>query len=250
MKGLNALQLKIFMALLMVLDHLHKIPGLLSGDTILLFHMITRVVGVWFAYLSVEGFLHTKNRLQYNGRLFFYGLIMMIGNTVMNLFFGAKGIFIENNIFLTLAMGVLFLNILFHKEWLCFGKRTKLESGLRALLGLGVFLIGFFFTEGGMVILPFIWITYAFRHQQSLRNASYLLLSVFLFVLSYVPYETVEETFRMLAYNSEFLFIFVLPFLYLYNGERGSQKKFAKYFFYWFYPIHLWVIAIIAYFTV
>ncbi|MDU6316439.1 MAG: TraX family protein, partial [Enterococcus faecalis] len=38
----------------------------------------------------------------------------------------------------------------------------------------------------------------------------------------------------------------VLPFISLYNGERGSKAPFFKYLFYGFYPLHLWLIALIA----
>lgn len=36
-KGLNAFQLKLLMAFLMVFDHLDKIPGLLSGNGLVFF---------------------------------------------------------------------------------------------------------------------------------------------------------------------------------------------------------------------
>jgi len=55
------------------------------------------------------------------------------------------------------------------------------------------------------------------------------------------------ETLSMLAFNSDFLFILVLPILHLYNGQRGTTGKFGKYFFYVFYPAHLWLLALAAY---
>ena len=61
-KGLNAFQLKLFMALLMVFDHLGKIPGLLSGEWEGIFHALTRCVAVWFAFAAVEGFRYTRSR--------------------------------------------------------------------------------------------------------------------------------------------------------------------------------------------
>ena len=75
-KGLNAFQLKLFMALLMVFDHLGKIPGLLSGEWEGIFHALTRCVAVWFAFAAVEGFRYTRSRLLYNLRLFFWAMIM------------------------------------------------------------------------------------------------------------------------------------------------------------------------------
>lgn len=64
-KGLNAFQLKLLMAVLMVFDHLEKIPGLLSGECVSIFHALTRCVAVWFAFAAVEGFLYTRSRLLY-----------------------------------------------------------------------------------------------------------------------------------------------------------------------------------------
>ncbi|WP_374705328.1 hypothetical protein [Paenibacillus radicis (ex Gao et al. 2016)] len=42
--------------------------------------------------------------------------------------------------------------------------------------------------------------------------------------------------------NSDFLFITVIPFILLYNGERGLSNRFAKYLFSVFYPLHLWIL--------
>lgn len=73
------------------------------------------------------------------------------------------------------------------------------------------------------------------------------MLSAALLLVSFAPYDTVAETLSMLAFNSDFLFILVLPVLHLYNGKRGNTGKFGKYFFYVFYPAHLWLLALIAY---
>ena len=64
--GLNGFQIKLIMALLMVLDHVDKIPGLLPAGWDGIFHAVTRCVGVWFAFAAVEGFIHTRNRITYN----------------------------------------------------------------------------------------------------------------------------------------------------------------------------------------
>ena len=45
--GFNQFQIKIFMALLMVTDHLSLVPGLISDDLIGIFHILTRCVAVW-----------------------------------------------------------------------------------------------------------------------------------------------------------------------------------------------------------
>ncbi|WP_230203571.1 TraX family protein [Bacillus massiliigorillae] len=43
--------------------------------------------------------------------------------------------------------------------------------------------------------------------------------------------------------------VFAIPFILLYNGESGVNNTFTKYMFYFFYPLHLWAIYTIGYFT-
>ncbi|WP_313131668.1 TraX family protein [Anaerocolumna sp.] len=103
------------------------------------------------------------------------------------------------------------------------------------------------FTEGGINLIPFILITYFFKENTPKRTIGYSLLSVLLFLTSYAQYDTLKMTIEMLMYNSDFLLITVIPFIMLYNGERGPNNKFNKYLFYVFYPIHLWTLAIIQF---
>ncbi|MGL4912473.1 MAG: TraX family protein, partial [Romboutsia sp.] len=102
-------------------------------------------------------------------------------------------------------------------------------------------------TEGGIVVIPFILITYLLRDNKKKQIIAYIILSIILFAMSYVPYPTLEETINMLMFNSDFLFILVVPFILLYNGERGMNNKFSKYLFYVFYPLHLWILAVIQF---
>ena len=244
--GLNGFQIKLIMALLMVLDHVDKIPGLLPAGWDGIFHAVTRCVGVWFAFAAVEGFIHTRNRMTYNLRLFFWAGLMFFGNEILNFLLQSKEIHNSNNIFLTLACGVLSLGIFFgfSKEKLELNGRDK---WIRHGLGAVVFLVAAFLTEGGMVIIPFMLITYTCREKRNLRNLLYGILAVVLFCMSIQIYPTWSDTLLMMFYNSDWLFITVLPFISLYNGERGPVTKWSKYFFYIFYPAHLWLITCIAY---
>lgn len=242
-RQLNAFEIKFFMALLMVLDHLDHIPGLLSGGQAGFFHVITRCVSAWFAYAAVEGFWHTRNSLLYNLRLFLWAGGMALGNLLYNHLAADKGLAIHNNIFLTLAVGVLALNVLSGE----YSGKASPEMRLPRIVATTVLVaLGFIFTEGGIVLLPFMLITYTLRGHRQNRNLLYLVLCIFLFSISYQPYPSARETLYMLAFNSDFLFITVLPFLSLYNGKRGPKTTFTKYFFYLFYPLHLWVIGAIA----
>lgn len=106
---------------------------------------------------------------------------------------------------------------------------------------------GVLFAEGGVVLLPLMLIAWFF--QGRLRLVLYVALSLLLFVPAVQIYPTVGKTLSMLAFNSEFLFLTVLPFLALYSGERGPGGRFAKCSFYGFYPLHLWLIGALALFA-
>ena len=67
--------------------------------------------------------------------------------------------------------------------------------------------------------------------------------------VDFVPYPTLHETLYMLAFNSDFLFVLALPLIACYDGTRGPGTAFAKYFFYLFYPLHLWGIGLLALLT-
>ena len=239
MKKFNATQIKYLMAALMVLDHLPHIPGLISPWWQAILHAITRCVAAWFAYTAVEGFIHTSNLKKYVTRLWGWAAFMAVGNFLLNWLFEYREISLSNNIFLTLAVGVSILALL--------EKVTGQWSYLAKFLAILLFGLGLVLTEGGFVLLPFMLITYYLREKLVWRNLAYLLLSLALLVTSFQDYGNWDLTLRMLLFNGEFLFITVLPFLYLYNGERGPKTAFNKYFFYVFYPLHLWVIAIVAY---
>ena len=169
----------------------------------------------------------------------------------MGLLLQSKDVQVNNNIFLTLAMGVLVLNIIAYPMKHFVNQENKLIRFFRILLGMIVLVTGIMFTEGGIILIPFMLFTYLFRNYPKRRNAVYFIYAIVLAVSSMngaFIYDDPMMTLEMILYNSDWLFISVLPFLYLYNGERGKNNRFTKYFFYVFYPAHLWVIASISYF--
>lgn len=148
-------------------------------------------------------------------------------------------------------MGVLVLNIIAHPINWFKNPENRLMKYLGVTLGIAIAVIGVVFTEGGIVIIPFMLITYLFRNSPKKRNLVYIIYSVILaaaVMKDVFIYDDLLTTLEMILYNSDWLFISVLPFIYLYNGERGKNTKFTKYFFYIFYPAHLWIIAIASYF--
>ena len=116
MKKLNANQIKYLLAALMVLDHLPHVPGLVPPVWEAIFHAVTRCVAAGFAYLAVEGFLHTRHLRRYQVRLWGAATIMAAGNWLLNSLLAERGVHISNNIFLTLALGVSVLALAFPRQ--------------------------------------------------------------------------------------------------------------------------------------
>lgn len=205
--------------------------------------MMTRCVAVFFAYMLVEGYLHTRNVKAYLLRLYGAAGIMALGNTLLNNFYQSKEIYMSNNIFMTLAVGLTLLVCLRN-----FAEHSRKQQIVQ-ILSVGLLtILGAFLTEGGTVVLPFILITYMGRKSLVKRNIAYGILALLLLFLSYQPYESIGMTIQMMLYNADWLFILVLPILSLYNGQAGPRTAFSRYFFYIFYPLHLWLLATIAYF--
>lgn len=227
MKKLNSFQLKVIAVIFMLADHLYlTFPGQFS----FLFHTVSRFVAPLFAFLVVEGLFHTRNKLRYNIRLFGWAVFMSVGNHIINTNFASKGISVENNIFFTFAIGLTVLNLLYYSKSKSGVKKVALSIFAIWLSGLGI--VG---TEGGYILIPFMIIAYSFRDNIKLKILIYITLVISLILSNYKQYSTFLS---LLA---------VVPFILLYNGERGANNKFSKYLFYVFYPLHLWILAIIQF---
>lgn len=244
---MNGNQLKLIMMGLMLLDHLVPFLPPQFGAPI---HMLTRCVAVFFAFMAVEGFHYTRNRKNYLLRLYGWATIMFIGNTVINtLVIKEPMYFSYNNIFLTLAVGVTILSLI------DFAKNVKepffrISSTILGILLTVAIFLGLIPAEGGFVVIPFMLLSYFFRDNAKKRDISYLIFAIPLLIMPLLglPDYSFEMIKVQLEGNPEFLFITVIPFIHLYNGEKGSNNPFFKYLFYVFYPAHLWIITLVNFY--
>lgn len=108
-------------------------------------------------------------------------------------------------------------------------EKQTVTRGCLYLTSFICFIIGFFWGEWGTVILPFMFIQYFFHDKKVIRLIGYVLIEIVAILL---------------PFGEPFYFL-VFPFMLLYNGERGPKTSFSKNFFYIFYPVHFWIIAII-----
>lgn len=231
-KKLNAWHIKLILIFLMVLNHLEFGYQFVSEDLDYIFLIISRGVAPMFGYLAVDGIIYTSNLKKYCMRLWTWTLIVMLGNSMIEKFLVSMAgnisksdliyLSIRTNICITLAAGVLCISAIIwgrdqkdYKKWLLF------------MLAAVCFVIGFV-SEWGIVLLPFMLCTYFLRKNKSNQYTGYIFIEGLAFL-----------------FRSEIYYPLVFPLIALYNGERGPKNLFTKYFFYIFYPLHLWVIALI-----
>ena len=229
---LDRFKFKLMLAFLMVLDH---IDFFVPDSWNIVFGIASRCVAVGFAYLAVEGFIHTRDVKKYLIRLYGFAIFMLIGNYILNGIFADRDVVIRNSILMELAIGVSILYVY----------RDIENIILKIVLILGLLYASSYF-EGGMLIPIVIFVSYIFWNNEFKRNMSYISIALYYFsnALNYSIYYS--DPYILLAYYNYFIVI-TIPILKLYNGEVGLNNAFSKYFFYVFYPLHLWIIASITY---
>lgn len=224
-------QLKWLAIFAMLLDHMAKIISFQPTTTMLLpyanevhpllhftqiifpiFIMIGRLAFPIFCFLLVEGFIHTSNTKKYLLRL---SLFALIAEVPYDLAFSHQFIDLKSqNVFFTLLIGLIVIIGLKKIQV------QSLTSGLLAVIivGAGIFCAEWLRTDyAGWIGVLLITSFYLLRDERLIKSivgALILLQNSFFGLIAFVP-------------------------IYFYNGQRGKQWK---YFFYWFYPIHLLVL--------
>lgn len=234
-KILTAMNLKILLILLMVLDHSRYVYGLVNPELADFFCIISRGVAPVFGYLLLEGIQHTRSLLKFNLRLWIWTILVSLGNVLLYNYLLSIGseishenlvyLSVRTNICITLASAVTCFTLLEISK--------KINDKLRWIYYLGAiifFVIGFVF-EWGVTLLPFMMVVYFYKNDKVKRIIGYFVVLGIAILL-----------------RSEIYFMIALPFIAFYNGKRGSDKAISKYFFYVFYPMHIWLISIVNYF--
>lgn len=252
-KGITGSTLKLIAIVTMLIDHIGAVilerilvnNGLLAFEggevsemmefmaengIILILYFVMRLIGrvafPIFCFLLVEGFIHTRSRKNYALRLLGFALIsevpfdMATRGNILN--------FEYQNVFFTLLIGFLAMCALDEVK-----KRFGDKEDKRTLYGaytvtaiIACALAYFLKTDYSAFGVFAIIIMYYYREE---KVKSMLLGTVILII------QSVIEAFALIN----------LIFVRKYNGERGLR---LKYVFYLFYPVHMLVLYMIAYF--
>ena len=226
--GLSGTALKLAACITMLIDHIgascieatygvayRTPPQIVQLDLVL--RLIGRLAFPIFCFLAVEGFLHTHDVKKYVRRLLLFGLLSEVPFDLA--FFRTPFAPQHQNVYWTLALGVLAMAGLkhFEKENGLPGWQGILCAGGCAALALAA---NTDYNAIGVLIICALYLTRANRKRQCLAGAA-----LFLFELT-----------------APLAFVLV----WFYNGQRGACSPLQKKAFYWFYPVHLALLACIT----
>lgn len=191
--------------------------GSYSLDLCNLIFYISRICFPIYAFLLVEGFIHTHDRRKYGMNLFLFALISEIP---WNLRRSGTIFYEKQNVMFTLLFGYL---------GLCAIEKYK-EDRPKQLIALIVLLMTatFFNADYGVTGFGFILLLYALRDNRILQAiiGCTLLSGRWIAGMAFIP-------------------------INMYSGKRGfARGRIWKYVFYIFYPLHLLLLFLLRYYTI
>lgn len=253
--GLTSFTLKVIGIILMVSDHIHQMFAYVGAPEWMT--MVGRVVAPIFLFLAAEGFHYTHSRIGYMRNLLIGFWITSVMEVILQTQLPNEHVVLMNAIFGTLFLGVMVM-------WIWDGLKHPIANkkafawsmlGIIYLIGstaLMAVMLSFAATgnvlpmriymvavpnlmniEGGVVFLLLALIFHIFREK---RAVALLLCSAFSL---WMLFQSAQHGYS----DIQWLMIFAVPLLALYNGKQGRKDK---WFFYIFYPSHLAVLYIIS----
>ena len=228
--GISAAVLKWTAIITMLIDHtgavllrrlktvesISRSPALLSlvSQLYILSRRIGRIAFPLFCFMIVEGYFHTRNLKKYLLRLFLFALMSEFPFDYA--LHQGQPLMYKQNVYFTLLIGLLVI-------WAVHDVFRGFLSIQLIVMITGMFFAKFLRTDyqyHGVFLIELIYIMRHSRIWQSLCGGAYL--------YQYEGFPTPLS--------------FLLTFLY--NGKRGRQPK---YFFYFFYPLHLLFLGVLTY---
>lgn len=220
--------IKYIAVIAMLSDHI----GLLfvPADTPLRFVMrfIGRLTAPIMCFFLAEGFVHTRSKKKYALRLLLFAFISQIPYAyLMSGYFWIADFNMIATLFLCFMILLVFEQV----------DNIPLKVVLIAVLaGLG------YYCDWGLMSPLWVMCFYLCRDDKNKMAKWYCVLCAFWVVRCCVmSVEGGNDWYNVLWQAGSFA---ALPIIYLYNGEGGKASKFSKWFFYWFYPLHLLILGI------
>ena len=230
-KGLTGSTLKIIAMVTMLIDHVAAVlmTRMYLGwggsaefyNIILMMRLVGRLAFPIFCFLLVEGFMRTRDVKKYVLRMLMFAFVaeipfdLSLTSRVMT--------WKHQNVMFTMAIGLLALYALKWideksyvkgKKWLLQGIVVAAAAGLATICKTD-------YSWSGILCICAIYLFKASNERKVLLGCVPLIMASILEVMA----------------------VLVTPLVRMYNGERGLK---LKYFFYAFYPLHLFILYVVC----
>lgn len=219
-RGISTNLLKVIAACAMLCDHI----AVVFFESQYIMRSIGRLAFPIFAFLIVEGYIHTSDVKKYAIRLFAFSLVAQIPYVLA---FSGKAY--SPNVIFTLFLGLVSIYIL-----------DTSESTSKFMVPIALALIAeLLSSDHGAFGVMMIIIFYMYKPMKKKIIAGAILI-ICMQALIIIGNKNIDKySFIMLFYLAPLILI------YLYNGRKGLTNKISKWFFYIFYPLHLILIWLI-----
>lgn len=232
---IDAYTLKVLALGFMLVDHLWA--SLVPGNQWM--NYVGRLAFPIFAFQIVEGYRYTSNIKAYKKRLFIFALISEIP---YDLFKNSTYFYpFDQNVMFTLLIGLMMIDGLDKIKMESFASYFK--KGLIVILSYLSATIFFVDYSGNGILMMLVF--YLFKSNKLMQLIGMLVINVFLFKGLYIPIEILNHT---IEFETQGFALFALPLIWSYHGQRQALKPFLKQFAYWFYPVHMLLLFLIAQF--
>lgn len=230
MKLFSNFTLKIMAIIFMAMDHIYTYMNVaLNNQVPIWFGYLGKLAAPIFFYLIVEGFYHTRSKNKYMQRLFSMGILMIIVDLLFK---------IHNNIFLSLGFAIAMLSMIEQAKLSQKGSKKRI---INIILAISFGVLGLF-TEASLYGVGMVLIFYFLREKKVDMTLTYIVFSL-AGIIGFIGPNFIEAAF---LWDYQWMMVFAIIPILMYNGKLGISNKFIKWMFYWFYPIHLIVIVLIA----
>jgi traX family protein len=224
-------QLKYIAIIAMTIDHLAWLlyPGLVKEPIPVFMHIVGRLTAPIMWYFIAEGCYYTKDIKKYFFRIMSFAVISHFAfcfglGVPFDITTGS--IFNKTSVLFPLAMSVALIAIF---------RNEKINNTLK-ILAIIVFCLLTFVADWSSIALmmPF----FLYNHRDNKKQ------QIFDYVIWISVYAAIYIIFIDVFYGVlQFATLFSLPLLMRYDGTRGKHIG-SKWFFYYYYPIHLAIIGI------
>ena len=240
---LNSNSIKLIAVFAMTLDHIAWMlfPGYPTDFLPVIMHIIGRITCPIMCYCVAEGFHYTKNINKYTLRMFLFALIshfayIFASGTYTDFHsfipFYNGSILNQTSVMWSLAFGLVMLRTAYSEKI-----KNKTLKVLLILLICVLALPSDWSCVASLFILSF------GTNRNNLKMQSVWLI-IYAAVYSLVYILAIDTVYGILQMSV----VLAIPIIYAYNGERGKNikfNKFMKWFFYIYYPLHLFIIGIL-----